>query len=415
LQTASTGRPVIAVRLLRYAAWLPAVILATIQSYAALSRPSTDWLADLHVYRGAVAELRHHHSLYDFITSNGAPFTYPPFAGLVMSPLAYLSERPTGVVWTLVTVALVVVMALVVAPAAASDLVPERFRAWLAPALAAVLFASSPVSSNLRFGQVSIGLALMVLVDVLVLDRRRWQGVLIGLAAAIKLTPLIFLPMLWLGGRRRAAVLSTLTFVVAGAVAWIVLPGDSSRFWGTDVHQVNRLGDITTGGNQAFNGVMLRVGASDHLRSVSLLVVAVVVGGLALWRARRAYRNGSALTAVVIVGAASVVISPVSWTHHQVWLVLAAVLPVPGGRRWQVVASALTAAVMIIPLAAFVTAWPTPLAAIFSDSHLLLAVLIACVIPYRPTIGVSSGPAESAQAGAPGTPGAAPIDTVVAK
>jgi alpha-1,2-mannosyltransferase len=382
-------------RRLRCLAWLPALGLAVAQSWAALSRPYGDWLADLSVYRGSVSELRAGHSLYDFITAHGAPFTYPPFAGLIMAPLAYVADRPTGVIWTLATVALVALMASLVASAVPG--VPDRFRPWIAPALAAVLYASAPVSSDIRFGQVSVALAMLVLVDVLVLDRRRAQGVLVGLAAAFKLTPLIFIPMLWIGGRRRAAVISTVTFAAAAAITWIVLPHDSWRFWGTEVFHVNRLGDIATGGNQSANGALLRWGVDDHARSAAMLAVAVVVGGVALWRARAAYRGGSPLIAVVIVGAASVVISPVSWTHHQVWLVLAAALPVRGGRAWQIVASALTAAVMIVPLAAI-----TPAA---TDAHLLLALLIATVIPYRP-----AGTSPPAATIAP-----APTDTVAAR
>jgi alpha-1,2-mannosyltransferase len=359
-------------RRLRYLAWLPALVLASAQSYAALSRPSTDWLADLRVYRGAVLELRHHHSLYDFITANDAPFTYPPFAGVIMAPLAYAAERPIGTAWTVATVALVFAMASIVARAAD---VPARLRPWLAPLTAALLFASSPVSSNLRFGQVSIGLAVLVLVDVLVLDGRRGQGILTGLASAIKLTPLIFIPMLWLGGRRRAAYLGAIAFAAAAGVTWLVLPDDSRRFWGTDLAQVNRLGHISTGGNQSFNGAMLRGHVDDHVRTIVMLVVAAIVGGVALWRARQAYRGGGILTALVIVGAASVVISPISWTHHQIWLVLAALLPVRGGRGWQIAVSTLTVAIMVIPLAAI-----TP---IFTNAHLLLAIMIACVIPYR--------------------------------
>jgi len=357
-----------------YAVWLPALVLAAAQSYAALRRPSTDWLADMHVYRGAVAGLRHHRSLYDFITSNDAPFTYPPFAGLVLLPLDLVAERPAGVAWTLVTVALVFVMARLVANAGAGG-VPQPYRRWLAPACAAVLFASSPVSANLRFGQVSVVLALLVLVDVLALDASRWQGVLIGIAAAVKLTPLIFIPMLWVAGRRRGAVIAAATFAVVAGLTWLVLPRDSWRFWGTEVFQVNRLGHISGGGNQSVNGLLLRLGVDDHVRSIVVLVVAVIVGCVALWRARNAYRDGNALAAVTMMGAASVLMSPVSWTHHQVWLVLAVVLVAAGGYEWQVAAAVVTLIIVVVPLGR--------ISPVFNDAHLVLAGLIACVIPYR--------------------------------
>ena len=48
-------------------------------------------------------------------------------------------------------------------------------------------------------------LLALVLVD-LGYDLGRWRGVAIGVAAGVKLTPLIFIPYLWLIGRRRAAI-----------------------------------------------------------------------------------------------------------------------------------------------------------------------------------------------------------------
>src|SRR5205814_695481 len=111
-----------------------------------------------------------------------------------------------------------------------------------APAVALALAASAPVSSDLRFGQVSLGLAALVALDTVALDGRRYQGVLTGVASAVKLTPLVFVPMLWLAGRRRAAVVAGATFAGCGALAAYLLPADSWRFWTTEVWRVDRIG-----------------------------------------------------------------------------------------------------------------------------------------------------------------------------
>ncbi|WP_203842324.1 glycosyltransferase 87 family protein [Winogradskya humida] len=331
--------------------------------WAALGRPGALRLTDLGVYVGAVEGLRHGASLYDFVSAGNAPFTYPPFAGLVFLPLADVAVPLLQCLWTLGTLVTVVLVAQMVA----------RETALPAPALAFVLILSAPISSNFKYGQVSVFLAAMITADVLLLRGRRAHGVLIGVAAAIKLTPLIFIPMLWLAGRRRAAVTAAATFTTCGAVAALALPGDSWRFWTTEITQVSRLGYITSVGNQSLNGVLMRFGISAADRS---LVVVVVGGGIALLasvQAGRVARRGDWLSAVVITGSASVVLSPVSWTHHQVWLVLAALLPLRGRIRgyWM----ALVLAVMLLP----VTALGPP---VWSNIRFLLAVAVTTVAPF---------------------------------
>ncbi|HEU4348813.1 MAG TPA: glycosyltransferase 87 family protein, partial [Actinoplanes sp.] len=204
--------------------WTATAVVAATTAGAALSRPAEVRLSDLSVYLGAAAGLDHGASLYDFARGN-ALFTYPPFAGLVFRPLTWLPQLPVQVVWSLATVATVAGLALLV----------HREKAG---ALALVLVLSAPVSSDLRYGQVSLFLAGLIAADVLVLRRTPWCGALIGVAAAVKLTPLIFIPMLWLAGRRTAALTATATFAGCAAAGAIVLPGDSWRFWTSEMLQV---------------------------------------------------------------------------------------------------------------------------------------------------------------------------------
>ncbi|GAA3344662.1 hypothetical protein GCM10020358_48820 [Amorphoplanes nipponensis] len=344
--------------------WLPAALAALVTAWAVLVRPAGVRLSDLGVYLGAVRGLTHGASLYDFLSAGNAPFTYPPFAGLLFLPLAGAPVLPLQLLWTLATVGTVAGLAL---------LLDRR----AAPAFALVLMLSAPVSSDLKYGQVSLFLAAMVAADLLALRHSRWQGLLVGVAAAIKLTPLIFIPLLWCAGRRRAAVLATVTFAGCGALAGLALPGDSWRFWTTEVAHVSRLGYITSVGNQSLNGFLLRAELAAPLRSAIVLVAGGGIAALALRRAARRARGGDWFSALVLTGAAGVVLSPVSWTHHQIWLVLAALLPVRGPawarRGWPV----LVLAVMLLP----VPALGPPL---WSNSRLLLAVTIAALLPLAP-------------------------------
>ena len=355
--------------------WLPAALAALVTAWAVLARPADVRLSDLGVYTGAVEGLTHGAGLYDFISAGNAPFTYPPFAGLVFLPLAGAPDLPLQIAWTLATIVTVAGLA--------------RMLGRRAPAYALVLVLSAPVSSDLKYGQVSIFLAALIAVDLLALRHSRCQGLLIGLAAAIKLTPLIFIPLLWLAGRRRAAVLAAATFAACGALAGLALPGDSWRFWTTEVAHVSRLGYITSVGNQSLNGALLRVELSAPVRSAIVLLAGGAIAALALHRAGRRARAGDWFSALVLTGAASVVLSPVSWTHHQIWLVLAALLPVRGAawarRAWP----ALVLVVMVLP----VPALGPPL---WSNSRLLLAITIAVLLPLsRPVPAARRGAGEA--------------------
>ena len=312
---------------------LPAALVAAVTGYAALLRPPEARLTDLSVYLGAVTAMRHGDGLYVF-TRGDAPFTYPPFAALVFLPLTFLPPLAVQIGWTLGTIATVTALA-------------KRASHDNTPLVALALFLSAPVASDLRFGQVSLFLALLVLTR---------RGPLIGLAAAIKLTPLIFIPMLWLRGERKQAAAAALTFAACGALSAVLLPADSVRYWTDVVRDVDRLGNIASPGNQSLNGALLRLGVPDTPRAALAVTIGAVIVLLALRQAKRQ----SAEKATIITGAASVVFSPVSWTHHQVWLVLAAFLPMRHELwRWLILA------VMVLPSTA-----------LWSDARLLLAVAI---------------------------------------
>ncbi|HWD09479.1 MAG TPA: glycosyltransferase 87 family protein, partial [Actinomycetota bacterium] len=169
--------------------WVAALAVAAQGAIHNLSRPLAERLPDLHIYTLAVTALVHGGSLYMLHQGEAARFTYPPFAGLAFFPIAYLPEPVTRVLWTLLTIAAVAVLCWVVTTRLPRRLGPREV-VW--PLVTALVLASKPVQSNLWFGQISVLLTLAVVADVLAFSGRRGQGVLTGIAAAIKLTPLVF-------------------------------------------------------------------------------------------------------------------------------------------------------------------------------------------------------------------------------
>ena len=372
------------------ALWVAAAVAAAAQAWAGLRRPWHDRLSDLQVYLGGVDTWLAGGSLYDFAApGTGAPFTYPPLAGLLFVPIAYLNTTVLMVGWSLLTVLAVAGIALICGRAAGIAWQLPAMQA--APVAALLLFLSAPVSSNLRFGQISVFLVLLILLDALHVVPTRFLGVATGLAAAIKLTPIIFVPYLWVTGQRRAAATALGTFAVATGLAWALLPGESLRYWTKELLNVERVGNIATGGNQSLNGAMLRLGLADGARIAVVFFVGGTIVLVALWRATKAASAGNQLAATVMVGSAGLVFSPVSWTHHQVWLVVAAFVPVSAAVTWRWLWVGTVAVVMIAP----VTSIGATLVGgvVWGNARLLLAVAIACVVPFvgtdAPRIGAA--------------------------
>ncbi|MQY08216.1 glycosyltransferase 87 family protein [Actinomadura macrotermitis] len=306
-----------------------------------LDRPSSVRQLDLNVYLGAIGTVSRGAPLYSYAAPNGDPFTYPPFALLVLWPAGQVPDGLLRLLWTLATCGAVVAMAAVAVRRAG------RSR-WLF-AVAALLLVSAPLQSDLRFGQVSVFLVALAFADAAGVVPPRWRGVLIGLTSAIKLTPLLFIGYLLVTGQRRAAARALGVFAACGAVAAAVLPRDSLTFWTGAVFSTSRIGDLSIGGNQSLNGMLLRLPLTDADRGTAFLLLAAVACGAALYRARDLFRTGHATEAAVITGCATLAVSPVSWTHHQAWTVLAGILLFARGSLLRRTAAVAIIAVMVVP------------------------------------------------------------------
>jgi alpha-1,2-mannosyltransferase len=288
---------------------------------------------DVGVYHGAVnLWLRDEGGLYDYLrppTHYG--FTYPPFAALVMSPMALLGWHPTIVASILLSlVAAGLLLRWLVGPMA------ERhgWERWYAVALAACLCALfGPLRDTFSYGQVNVLLMALVFADaqLLMTGRTRWAGIGIGLATAIKLTPAIFIVYLWLTGRWRAARLATGVALGATILAAAVAPVESRVFWTEAIWNTDRIGSLAYVSNQSLRGVLARLDPSAGHGVWALLVVAV----LAVWvvRVRRAMAQGDELAGFALTAIAGCLISPVTWVHHLVWLIPAVIVTFDTGLR----------------------------------------------------------------------------------
>ncbi|MGB5110117.1 MAG: glycosyltransferase family 87 protein [Mycobacterium sp.] len=280
------------------------------------------------------------------------PFTYPPLAAATFAPFAWLSLPAASAAITLTTLVLLIVSTHIVltrlqvwehsslrAPAWAR-------RGWLAAALVApaAIFVE-PIRANFEFGQINVVLMTLVIADC-VPRRTPWpRGLLLGLAIAVKLTPAVFLLYFLLRRDVRALLVTTASAVAATLLGFALAWRDSWVYWTETLLDTDRIGSATLNTNQNISGMLARLGAGEDARFVMWIALCFAVLGLTVWAVLRLLRDrpegDEAVLALICVAMFGLVVSPVSWSHHWVWVVPTVVVTIVVGTRRRSVALAL--------------------------------------------------------------------------
>ena len=386
---------------------IAAAVAVAIIAYLVLRFATPFTASDLTVYQDEGAAVRHGTDLYGslFGSSGHSRATYPPFAAVAFVPLSYL--KPHAAVFLV----LLANLALLLMAVRLSFRLAGREASKLEAACAGLLMVGAePVFTSLRYGQINLLLLVLVLWDFA--PGRRHRGVATGVAAGLKVTPLIFVGYLLLTGRRRAAVRAGLTFAGTVAAGALLLPHDTWRFWTNDLFHVERVGRLENAVNQSVQGLLVRM---DHSRSTSggerLFVLAIAVLGLTI--AVRAYRRRGDAWALPACAVAGLLGAPIAWSHHWVWCVPIAVVLWEQARRWMpAVAIFWTFAVWAVPHGNGLELHLTPLQIAVSGWYVLFgAGFLVAVAAKPPRRGPSRpdralGGSETVRSGAvhPATP-----------
>jgi hypothetical protein len=318
-----------------YAAWL---------AIGAFGRPYNFF--DMKIYHGAVVWWASGNELYSFIApSTTLGFTYPPFAALAMLPMSWLPVDAAGWLNALASIAaLAVVLAALLRP------IVDRlgWSLWFTVGIATPLaVAIEPSRETLGYGQVNLLLFVLIMADLVGLRWRArrgthyetadsamarffysgtWAGVGIGLATAVKLTPALFVGYLVITRQWRAALTAVGT-TIGVTIATFGLVGTESRTYFTSVlWQTERVGAADMTANQSLAGLLARLYDSIETPGLLWLAFSVLMLALGLSRAASARADGDELTAFTLVGLTANVISPISWSHHLVWVIPAIIV-----------------------------------------------------------------------------------------
>ncbi|HJQ46150.1 MAG TPA: glycosyltransferase 87 family protein [Amycolatopsis sp.] len=389
------------------------ILLLSLVPALAIAVGIVGWLLDWNlgvdsaVYRAGALTLLHGDPLYDASTLPPEPwwallpFTYPPTAALLFVPLAVV---PTQVAWGVLTAISMLAMALVVRVTIGSLPKPAvGSRWWSSPARATLVFslvmlALEPVWRTIFLGQINLILMALVVVDVLVVTARgaKGGGILVGIAAAVKLTPLIFVVHLFLTGKRADAMRALVTFLSLQALMLLLIPGDTIRYWTKTISDTGRIGPVHWAGNQSLNGLMNRVTDLAPWASKAAIGISVLLAIPALWLMMRFHRRGQALAALLVSAFFGLLASPISWSHHWVWAVPLIVLlvsrlprttPATAWRRWlgtsAVIAVFISCVLLVLPNGRNIELHWKFWQNVLGNAYILMPIVLAAVLVTR--------------------------------
>ena len=319
LATAAAGLAVVAALVVLYSAYIPLMNDFEVYFYGG-SRV-------LETGEAGVNEL--------YAPRDGLPFTYPPFAALLFAVLAALGQS----VGSLVFITTALLGAAVVSAWLARHyfglgrwrdaFADWRFRAVALAGTAAILLLG-PWRDTFDFGQINIILMGLVLADFALYGKSRagelrWPaGLLIGIAAGIKLTPLAF--GLYFLVRRDFKALGWMAagFFGSIAAAWALLPAASVTFWTKILPDTGRIGGPGYVDNLSVKGLLLHLGMPDSgLTSMVWLALSLALAAVAALVIKWAVEADENFVAVSATAVLMLLISPVSWSHHWVWMAVA--------------------------------------------------------------------------------------------
>jgi alpha-1,2-mannosyltransferase len=181
-----------------------------------------------------------------------------------------------------------------------------------------------PVRLTFYFGQINLVLTALLLADLTTtirLGRRTLpRGVLVGVAAAIKLVPLVFIPYLFVTRQVRSAWTALASFAVCSLAAVALDPSSSWQYWTKYATDASRVGNPYFVLNQSLQGSLDRFAHREVSTAViDGLGLIALVAGIAL--ARWAWRDSSPFLGILVAATTGLVVSPITWEHHLVWAV----------------------------------------------------------------------------------------------
>jgi alpha-1,2-mannosyltransferase len=370
VRSAGPGRRLLAAGLAAFAVALGCYVIYTVIHPKSFTMDPVD----LAVYRSGGLIVRHVGPLYDPRLAAPLydwvgygklhlPFTYTPFAAVSFALISFIP-------WWLcqqLSVAADIVALLAALWFTLGGLGYRRDASRLGLTLlgAAAVFWTEPVLRTMYLGQVNLVLMALILWDLCQQDTaasRRYKGFATGVAAGIKLVPLIFIPYLLLARKFRQAALACAGFAFTVLLGFVILPADSATWWFHGLFvQGGRTGFTGWAGNQSLDGLITRLAGSVNDAKPVWIAAAVLVGAAGVVAAALLDRKGYPVPALLTAALTGLLVSPISWDHHWVWIAPGALTAAHYAVRAWHTRAAKAAAALALATVAWFGAWPARL------------------------------------------------------
>lgn len=277
-------------------------------------------MIDVDVYRNAGIALLDGNGLYgEAASAHGLPYLYTPFGAALFAPLGWLDVNAAHVLWQLLLLGALFVIVNESLRYAAPHLI-ERHGLLLVFAGVGAALALEPIAQNLKFGQINLLIGAAILLDLRGRTGKLPQGMLIGLVAAIKLTPLLFAVYLLLIGRRHATKAAGITFAACTVIGFAIAFSSSTTYWTSVAYDTSRVG-VAFVTNQSINGFFSRILGGPDAVGFAFELVSLLIGIAGLAIAVSTSRRDHRMLGDILCAVTTLLVSPISWSHHWVWIV----------------------------------------------------------------------------------------------
>lgn len=273
-------------------------------------------LFDFAIYYQAVRDLQHSISMYQ---DPSIAMKYPMSAMVILAPIAWMPYVVAEKLWTvlsLLAMAGSLWMMVKILPQ-----VTKREWSWIV----ALIVLSFPYKFTLGMGQINF-VILACLVGSLYGYLRKsdgWAGILLAIAAWIKITPLVLL-LFYLKKRKYKTIVVALATYLAG---WVM----AGEIWGYALVKefvFEVIPSISTLGNevyynQALTGLLARLGVGDNIAGIiNYLSLAVMLGMGYIVTPRDRREPKLELLSFGMLVTAMILGSGLAWQHYFVWLLI---------------------------------------------------------------------------------------------
>ncbi|QAU52020.1 Polyprenol-phosphate-mannose-dependent alpha-(1-2)-phosphatidylinositol mannoside mannosyltransferase [Corynebacterium pelargi] len=247
------------------------------------------------------------------------PFTYPPLAAILFSPFVLFPVNIGATILNVITALLLWHVLVMVSRRLLPMWTSAQVRG-LATVVLPLMLVLEPMRETMSFSQVNVVLMWLVVLDIVPKQKRLPRGILVGLAAAIKLTPAVFGLYFLVNRQWRAAATSVLSALALSAIAWVLAPASSSTYWFSTLRDPGRIGNLAWPSNQSIRGVLTRAGVESSALWLLLVVLSIALIAFAMWRVSLRADDPAVVYGVTANAAVALLCSPVSWSHHWVWI-----------------------------------------------------------------------------------------------